>query len=131
MSAEGYDEWKLDWLRRRLASKKFENFMGYKVEGNLEECISLPDNCPILGCKLQYGIVPPNMVDGKKHFYKGGMKGKKRPANLATLDRLIPEKGYVPGNVFVISDRANRLKNNATLDEILAIAKYIEDRLGL
>lgn len=43
-----------------------------------------------------------------------------------TLDCVVPSLGYVPGNVRVISQKANRLKNRMTLDEVLAIARYIE-----
>jgi len=32
----------------------------------------------------------------------------------------------VPGNIAVISMRANMIKNNATLDELKAIVAYIE-----
>ena len=35
-------------------------------------------------------------------------------------------KGYVPGNIAVISMRANMIKNNATLAELKAIVAYIE-----
>jgi len=35
-----------------------------------------------------------------------------------TLDRIDPSRGYVPGNVWVISMKANRIKNNATVDEL-------------
>lgn len=44
---------------------------------------------------------------------------------MPTLDRVIPSLGYVRGNVQVISMRANRLKQDASLDEVLAIADYI------
>jgi len=37
------------------------------------------------------------------------------------LDRIIPHKGYVRGNVRFISSRANNLKNNATKAEIAAL----------
>lgn len=39
-----------------------------------------------------------------------------------TLDRVNPSKGYVKGNVRVISWRANRIKSDATADELEAIA---------
>jgi hypothetical protein len=32
---------------------------------------------------------------------------------------------YVPGNIAVISDRANRLKKDATLEELLALVFYM------
>lgn len=45
-----------------------------------------------------------------------------------TLDRLIPTLGYVPGNVYVISKRANRIKSDATPKEILKVgAWYLEE----
>lgn len=41
-----------------------------------------------------------------------------------SLDRIIPELGYTRGNVIVISTKANRIKNNATAQEIQAVANY-------
>lgn len=38
--------------------------------------------------------------------------------NSPTLDKIVPELGYVKGNIAVISQRANRIKNNATVDEL-------------
>jgi hypothetical protein len=51
-----------------------------------------------------------------------------------TLDRIDPSKGYVPGNVWVVSYRANRIKSNATSEELFKIAaavKAVEDRLKM
>lgn len=39
-----------------------------------------------------------------------------------TLDRIVPALGYVKGNVEVISERANRIKNDGTPEELLKIA---------
>jgi len=41
------------------------------------------------------------------------------------LDRIIPELGYVEGNVAFISQRANRIKDNGTMVEHYAIADWI------
>ena len=41
------------------------------------------------------------------------------------LDRIIPELGYVVGNVAFISQRANRIKDNGTMVEHYAIADWI------
>lgn len=58
-----------------------------------------------------------------------GMRGKQHAqANWPSLDRWDSSKGYVPGNVFVISYRANTLKNSATYEEILKVAKYVGRR---
>lgn len=43
-----------------------------------------------------------------------------------TLDRIHPDIGYVPGNVMVISAKANRMKNNASLEELKALVIWME-----
>lgn len=51
-----------------------------------------------------------------------------------TLDRIDPAKGYVPGNGWVVSGRANRIKSNATAEELFKIAaglKKAADRLKM
>ena len=44
----------------------------------------------------------------------------------AHLDRLDPNKGYVIGNVSWISGRANRIKYDATVEELRAIVDWME-----
>ncbi len=68
--------------------------------------LSIPSHCPILG-------IPLFSTPGKK------------TDNTPTIDRIDNTKGYIPGNVHVISERANRLKNNGTADELERIAKYL------
>lgn len=72
--------------------------------------IEIPERCPILGIPI--GV------------QQGGGKGPKD--NSASLDRLVPSLGYVKGNVAVISQRANRIKNDATAAELRAIADWME-----
>jgi hypothetical protein len=75
---------------------------------NLEAIdVLVPDLCPVLGIPL----VPRS---GSFHD------------NSPSIDRLIPEKGYVKGNVKVISYRANRIKCHATIDDIRLILAYME-----
>ncbi len=66
-------------------------------------------HCPIFGVELDY--------------IKGN--GKVRTTS-ATLDRRVNDLGYVPGNVFVLSHRANRLKSDATVLELEAILRYMK-----
>lgn len=68
--------------------------------------IVIPTHCPILGLKLKHGA--------------GG-----HCAESPSLDRIRPARGYVLGNVIVISHRANALKSNATAKELLAIGKWL------
>ncbi len=65
----------------------------------------IPDYCPILGIKLKY-------QQGRFHD------------NAASLDRIKPKLGYVPGNVHWISYRANAIKRDATPDELMSVATY-------
>jgi hypothetical protein len=44
-----------------------------------------------------------------------------------TLDRINNELGYIPGNVKVISAKANRLKSNGTIQDFLKIIEYIKN----
>ena len=41
------------------------------------------------------------------------------------LDRIDPSKGYIKGNVQWLSARANRIKNNITVDEIERLYKWM------
>lgn len=47
-----------------------------------------------------------------------------------SIDRLIPDLGYVKGNVRIISNRANRLKADATITELMLIIKYMQKELN-
>lgn len=47
--------------------------------------------------------------------------------NAPSIDRFIPSLGYIKGNVFIISRRANVLKGDATLDEMNKIIKYMQN----
>lgn len=70
--------------------------------------IEIPKYCPILGIRL----------------FKGDSREKH---NSPSLDRLIPELGYVKGNINVISNRANTLKSDSTLDELELIVKWMKN----
>ncbi len=72
--------------------------------------ISIPTHCPVLG-------IPISMRRGSCHD------------GSPTIDRLIGELGYVPGNVAVISHRANSIKRNASVAELLAVAHWFADRV--
>lgn len=69
--------------------------------------VSIPDVCPVLGIPM----------------FKGTQK---MGHNSPSLDRIDNTRGYVKGNVRVISWRANNLKGDATLDELRALVAYME-----
>lgn len=73
---------------------------GYEHTITIED-INIPEFCPLLGIRLERG-------EGI-----GGVQGSS-----PTLDKITPKLGYIKGNVWVISARANTLKNDATLQEL-------------
>jgi len=55
------------------------------------------------------------------------VRGKSNSCSTSpTLDRIDPTKGYVVGNVEIISMKANSIKQNATPEEIEMVAKRLK-----
>jgi hypothetical protein len=52
--------------------------------------------------------------------------GHEHTAVKPSLDRLIPDKGYVPGNVVWMSLRANQMKSNGTSEELFRVAEWLQ-----
>lgn len=48
------------------------------------------------------------------------------PLSRPTLDKVVPSKGYIVGNVAWICWRCNRLKDNSTLDDLRNLVSYVE-----
>lgn len=71
--------------------------------------IIIPDRCPALG--LVFG---PNTGRGMGSHWDS-----------PSLDRIDPAKGYVSGNVQVLSRLANTMKSNASRDDLLKFAQWI------
>ena len=91
-------------MREKFRSKKSRT---YKTDFTIEfGDIEFPTHCPILGIELDY--------------YADSMRD-----NSPSFDRVDPSKGYVKGNVAIISMRANRIKNNGTAEEHEKIAAFM------
>jgi hypothetical protein len=92
----------LIWDRARQSSKE------RNLEFNLDvEDIVIPEYCPLLGIKLTFVFSKET-----RHSYY-------------SIDRIDSSKGYIKGNVQIISLRANTMKNDATNDELLIFARNI------
>lgn len=57
--------------------------------------------------------------------------GKKLSRNSPSIDRIIPSRGYVRGNVAVISHRANSMKQDCTdPDQLRKLADFLEGKIS-
>lgn len=63
-----------------------------------------PKTCPYLDIELNYNS--DNKAD-----------------NVASLDKIVPELGYVKGNVQIISYMANKMKSSATHEQLITFSK--------
>ena len=69
--------------------------------------LEFPTHCPILNIELDYFA-------------------EQIQENSPSFDCIIPSKGYVKGNVAIVSWRANRIKNDGSAEEHRAIADFID-----
>lgn len=93
------------WQSARARAKQ----KGLEFSINVEDII-VPEICPILGLKMCY-----NRGDKKDNSY--------------SLDRIDSTKGYIKDNIWVISLKANRIKNDSTPHELRLIADKVTEKL--
>ena len=94
--------------RERFRKKKYNaEKQGIEFTVKFSELV-FPQHCPILGIELDY-----LSLDGRQE-------------NTPSFDRKDPSKGYVSGNVFVVSWRANRIKNDGTAEEHRRISEWMQ-----
>lgn len=72
--------------------------------------ILVPTHCPILGIPISFA---------EKHGND----------NRAELDRIIGDLGYIKGNVQILSRKANRMKSNASFEELIKIGEWAKKQL--
>lgn len=100
--------------RRYSADRRLSLYEGAKRRAKLEglpftitiDDITIPEVCPVLGIPILTGL-PANSP------------------NLPSLDKFIPELGYVPGNITVLSLRANSIKRDASIQEVEALLNWM------
>jgi len=95
-------------LRRAKARSAKE---GFDFNITAADIAPLPEKCPVLGVPLRISEVPQDPC-------------------AYSLDRVDNTKGYVRGNVVVMSYRANRLKNDGTAEDHEAIAKWMRQQMA-
>jgi len=94
-------------LKNRLlnAARARSKKSGFAFDISIDD-FDIPEFCPLLN-------IPLFVAEGRKAV---------KP-NSASLDRIDSTKGYVKGNVWIISFKANTMKSNSTLEEFLLMAK--------
>jgi len=91
------------YLLARARTRATEKGMEFTIT---KEDIIIPDKCPLLGIDII-------------------SKAKDR-THSPSLDRKDSTKGYTPDNIWVVSSRANTLKNDATLKELKTLVENLE-----
>ena len=82
---------------------------------NLEyDDLTPPKFCPVFNVEI--GRIEPHSKASKRFSI--------------SVDRIIPEKGYVKDNIQIISQLANVMKHDATINELKMFARWIFNTYG-
>lgn len=90
-----------------------EKNLAHNIDVKYLRSLGLPSHCPYLGIKLRWKVQCGL-----------GVKGGAFPES-PSIDRIDSSKGYVKGNVIIVSHRANSIKNDANEQELYKIAHNI------
>jgi hypothetical protein len=109
-------EWRKEYSKQKPSKRLFwsakKRAKAKGLEFNIDETdILVPTHCPYLGIELTHSRP----------------RGDSR-RDIASLDRIDPTKGYIKGNIEVISWLANTMKNNATPELLVKFAKVVLER---
>jgi hypothetical protein len=106
-------EWSHEWRERNIKRHTLNNARtrarkrGTPFTLTLEDIPPIPERCPILGTDMRHS------------------HGRGRPDS-PSLDCFDPALGYVPGNIWWISNKANMMKSNADLATLRRFAQWVE-----
>ncbi len=103
---KGPDRTKEYWMHQ--AAKHRAKARGLEFDIEVSDIV-IPEICPVLG-------IPLSLTNGKN------------VGSSPSLDRIDNNKGYIKGNIQVLSWRANKIKSDATLEELKALVSFLEGR---
>lgn len=99
---KGYSKYLVTRLRRRALE------LGLSFDLTPED-IHIPEVCPVLGIAIV-------------------LEGEGQRDDSPSVDRLDPKKGYTKDNIQIVSMKANRIKNDATIEELEKVLSYMRSR---
>lgn len=99
------------YIKMDISKKLYQQCKNRAIRKNIEFTINIndiiiPNKCPYLNTEFIVGV---------KNNYE----------YTHSLDRIDNSKGYIPGNVEVVTKKANSMKNGATKEELILFAKNI------
>lgn len=96
-------QWQITHPEKYILGRSRQNAKKLNLDFNIDvNDIVIPERCPILNEPL---------VVGTRYA--------------PSVDRIIPKLGYVKGNVWVISLKANAMKSDASLKEMKLFSKWV------
>lgn len=115
--AEGckpHDVYNYKWRSKNPEAYMYQNAKSSAKKRGIEFTIEksdivIPEYCPVFNVKLEL-----TWGEGTKD-------------NKPSLDRIDSSKGYVRGNIQVISWRANNLKSDGTLEEFVQLVEFMKN----
>ena len=97
------------YIHKKRALKKKIPFT-LTIEDYKELYENCPKVCPVLGIKINHSEIGTT---------------KYLTDNSPSVDKMIPSKGYVKGNVMIMSALANRIKTDASADQIKKVYEFL------
>jgi hypothetical protein len=91
-------------LYKNIKSRCLKLDIPFDIEVN---DLVIPSHCPYLGCELTR------------------TQGKGKVWTNASVDRIDPTKGYVKGNIQILSSKANLMKAHASQEELIIFATNV------
>jgi hypothetical protein len=94
------------WLYKAAKARAVRKGLDFDIS---VEDITVPEFCPVFGVKL--------------------LASEQRAGDFSpSLDRMDNTKGYVKGNIVVISNKANRLKGDASVQDLERLVDWLKKK---
>jgi len=106
------EQYELNIMKRKLNSAKdraVKNNLSFNItEQDIKDVWPIDNKCPALDIEFIIGGFDTMNYDSP------------------SLDRIIPNKGYVKGNIQIVSALANNIMSNATPEQVIKVGQYFK-----